>query len=46
MSDRGRRDQHTTAAAPDDNNDIAITYDVRSRKKDDVGMACGQNGGG
>ena len=32
MSDRVRRDQHTTATAPDDNNDIAITYDVRQRK--------------
>ena len=34
MSDRGRRDQHTTATATptDDNNDLAIMYDVRQRK--------------
>ena len=29
MSDRGRMDQHATAAVTDDNDDITIVYDVR-----------------
>jgi hypothetical protein len=46
MSDRGRMDQHATAAVADDNDDITIAYDVRRRKKDDTGMAGGRDGGG